>query len=150
MGYLSCRAILKSCNMKNYIWIFYLLFIFVSCGTNYSGNSEESDTITKDNIFSNDSIIGIPLIMDFSATWCPPCQQFKPIFEEAKKAYSGKIEFRTIDVDAEKELAQKFNISSIPSIIFIDAEGNEVNRIIGFTDKNSFEKAIKDNFNIEK
>ena len=134
--------------MKNIIWICLSMLLLVSCGTATSDKSNKSDTLTNEENVSDVKVTGLPVIMDFSATWCPPCQQFKPIFEEAKDRYSGQIEFKTIDVDAEKELAQQFNITSIPAIIFIDAEGNEINRIIGFTDKDSFDKAINDNFKL--
>lgn len=134
--------------MKNIIWICLSMLLLVSCGTATSDKTNKSDTLTNEERVSDVKVTGLPVIMDFSATWCPPCQQFKPIFEEAKDRYSGQIEFKTIDVDAEKELAQQFNITSIPAIIFIDAEGNEINRIIGFTDKDSFDKAINDNFKL--
>ncbi len=134
--------------MKNIIWICLSMLLLVSCGTATSDKTNKSDTLTNEENVSDVKVTGLPVIMDFSATWCPPCQQFKPIFEEAKDRYSGQIEFKTIDVDAEKELAQQFNITSIPAIVFIDAEGNEINRIIGFTDKDSFDKAINDNFKL--
>lgn len=134
--------------MKNIIWICLSMLLLVSCGTATSDKTNKSDTLTNEENVSDVKVTGLPVIMDFSATWCPPCQQFKPIFEDAKDRYSGQIEFKTIDVDAEKELAQQFNITSIPAIIFIDAEGNEINRIIGFTDKDSFDKAINDNFKL--
>lgn len=134
--------------MKNIIWICLSMLMLVSCGTATSDKSNKLDTLTNEESVSDVKVTGLPVIMDFSATWCPPCQQFKPIFEEAKDRYSGQIEFKTIDVDAEKELAQQFNITSIPAIVFIDAEGNEINRIIGFTDKDSFDKAINDNFKL--
>ncbi len=136
--------------MKNIIWICLSMLMLVSCGTATSDKTNKSDTLTNVESVSDVkvTVTGLPVIMDFSATWCPPCQQFKPIFEEAKDRYSGQIEFKTIDVDAEKELAQQFNITSIPAIVFIDAEGNEINRIIGFTDKDSFDKAINDNFKL--
>lgn len=138
--------------MKNIIWICLSMLMLVSCGTATSDKTNKSDTLTNVESVSDVkvtvTVTGLPVIMDFSASWCPPCQQFKPIFEEAKDRYSGQIEFKTIDVDAEKELAQQFNITSIPAIVFIDAEGNEINRIIGFTDKDSFDKAINDNFKL--
>lgn len=134
--------------MKNIIWICLSMLLLVSCGTATSDKTNKSDTLTNEESVLDVKVTGLPVIMDFSATWCPPCQQFKPIFEDAKDRYSGQIEFKTIDVDAEKELAQQFNITSIPAIIFIDAEGNEINRIIGFTDKDSFDKAINDNFKL--
>ena len=134
--------------MKNIIWICLSMLMLVSCGTATSDKTNKSDTLTNVESVSDVKVTGLPVIMDFSATWCPPCQQFKPIFEEAKDRYSRQSEFKSIDVDAEKELAQQFNITSIPAIVFIDAEGNEINRIIGFTDKDSFDKAINDNFKL--
>jgi len=74
----------------------------------------------------------------FSATWCGPCKQFKPIMEEmAGDGYS--IEF--IDVDQEQNKAEKYNVRSVPTVV-IEDNGIEVDRFIGVLPKNQVIKRL--------
>jgi thioredoxin 1 len=73
----------------------------------------------------------LPKLWDFWATWCPPCKQLKPTIEALEKEYAGKIEIKSIDVDQNKDLAQKFKVQAIPTLVFLDAKGNELSRIVG-------------------
>ena len=67
----------------------------------------------------------------FSATWCGPCQTFKPIMNEiASEGHS--VQF--IDIDQQGNLAQQYNVRSVPTIV-IEQGGTEVNRLIGATSK---------------
>lgn len=67
----------------------------------------------------------------FSATWCGPCQTFKPIMSEiANEGHS--VQF--IDIDQQGDLAQQYNVRSVPTIV-IEQGGTEVNRLIGATSK---------------
>jgi len=77
----------------------------------------------------------LPKLYDFWAVWCPPCREQKPIIEELKKEYAGVVDVIAIDTDKDKELAQKYEIKVIPTLIFVDAEGNEVERLTGLTKK---------------
>lgn len=139
--------------MKNYFFVlFTLCFVaLISCNTKNSENSDNLEDINAVDVNHTETDLDqkLPIIIDFSAVWCPPCQQFKPIFEEASKDYTGKVEFKTIDVDENSEMAKSFNISSIPAIVFIDSNGNEVNRIVGFVDRNTLDKAIEEYFKVK-
>ena len=67
----------------------------------------------------------------FSATWCGPCQTFKPIMNEvAGEGHS--VQF--IDIDQQGDLAQQYNVRSVPTVV-IEQNGSEVNRLIGATTK---------------
>ena len=67
----------------------------------------------------------------FTATWCGPCQRFKPIMQEvANEGHS--VQF--IDIDSEKDVAQQYNVRSVPTVV-IEQNGSEVNRLIGATTK---------------
>lgn len=69
-------------------------------------------------------------IIDFGGTWCGPCQQMKPVVTALQKE---GIDIREIDPREDQATAQKFNVTSVPCFVAIDAAGNEVDRITGFT-----------------
>ncbi len=73
-----------------------------------------------------------PMLLDFSATWCGPCRMQKPILEELEKKYGDKVEFKVIDVDENQELASKYGIHAVPTLI-IQKDGTEVKRFMGVT-----------------
>tara|TARA_R110001592_G_scaffold107753_1_gene301415 strand:- start:183 stop:428 length:246 start_codon:yes stop_codon:yes gene_type:complete len=67
----------------------------------------------------------------FTATWCGPCQRFKPIMQEvANEGHS--VQF--IDIDSQEDLARQYNVRSVPTVI-IEQNGSEVNRLIGASTK---------------
>jgi len=79
----------------------------------------------------------LPKLWDFWATWCPPCKEMKPIIEALEKEYDGKIEIKSIDVDQNKDLADKFKVQAIPTLVFLDAKGNELSRIVGLVPRDT-------------
>jgi thioredoxin 1 len=79
----------------------------------------------------------LPKLWDFWATWCPPCKQLKPTIEALEKEYEGKIEIRSINVDEDKGLSEKFDVQAIPTLVFLDAKGKELSRIVGLTPKDT-------------
>jgi thioredoxin 1 len=84
-----------------------------------------------------------PAIIDFYATWCPPCHQLSPLAEEIAKEYSGKIIVYKIDTDKEKMLAQHLGISGLPTLLFIPLKGKP-QASMGFIPKETIVKAIND------
>lgn len=79
----------------------------------------------------------LPKLWDFWATWCPPCKELTPTVEALGKEHEGKIEVKSINVDENKELAQKFEIKAIPTLVFLDAKGNELSRIVGLVPRDT-------------
>jgi thioredoxin 1 len=79
----------------------------------------------------------LPKLWDFWATWCPPCKELTPTVEALAGEYEGKIEIKSINVDENKELAQKFEIKAIPTLVFLDAKGNELSRIVGLVPRDT-------------
>lgn len=65
----------------------------------------------------------LPAIIDFYADWCGPCKMVAPVLEELSKEYEGKIIIYKVNTDAEQELSAVFGIQSIPTILFIGADG---------------------------
>ncbi len=96
-------------------------------------------------ISDNDSIVETeldhPVIIDFSDNWCGPCQAFKPSFEKAAEEYAGKVEFITVDVDKNPEMSQKYNVLSIPTVIYL-APGKEPRTKVGLMTYEEFKTSI--------
>ncbi|HNR40852.1 MAG TPA: thioredoxin [Bacteroidales bacterium] len=90
-----------------------------------------------------------PCIIDFYADWCGPCKMVAPILEELSREYDGKVDIFKVDTEAEQELAAVFGIRSIPSILFVPAEG-QPQMAMGALPKDTFIKAFKDVLGVEK
>ena len=73
-------------------------------------------------------------LVDFWATWCRPCQMVGPIIDELAEDYAGRVKVGKIDVDNEKELAKRFKVMSIPTVILME-NGEEIERFVGVKDK---------------
>ena len=83
-----------------------------------------------------------PAIVDFTATWCGPCQRIAPILEELADEYKKDIVIYKVDIDKERGLAEAFNVSSIPAILYIPGDGGEPIMTIGARGKERFKEEI--------
>ncbi|COE59681.1 thioredoxin 1 [Streptococcus pneumoniae] len=83
---------------------------------------------------------GVTLV-DFWATWCPPCQMQSPVLEELSDELEGKVIIGKVDVDEEKALTAKYQIQSIPTLL-IFKDGELVNTLIGFNPKPNLENVL--------
>ncbi len=81
------------------------------------------------------------VLVDFWAVWCGPCQMLSPIIDEIGQQYP-QLKIVKVDVDAEPELAVKYNVASIPTVIFFD-HGQVQETIIGFHQKQDYLQAVK-------
>ena len=83
----------------------------------------------------------LPLIIDFYADWCGPCQMMKPVFESTSKEYEGKLKFLKLDTQAESGLGAKFGIQGIPAFVMLK-DGKEIGRIVGYMGEDAFKEKI--------
>ena len=89
--------------------------------------------LTKDNFDKTITEATTPVFVDFWAPWCGPCKMLGPIFEEASQVLDGKVVCAKVCVDDESELAKKYSVMSIPTIVVFKG-GKEVDRSVGFVD----------------
>lgn len=83
-------------------------------------------TISNDNLGALVAT-GKPVVIDFWATWCGPCQKMGPLIEALGEAYEGKAIVGKCNVDEEDELAMQFNVRSIPTVVFLkDGEVRDI------------------------
>lgn len=85
-----------------------------------------NDQFFYQNIISMDGDImsDVPIILDFNATWCGPCQKMKPILNQISNQYSGRVKVYSIDVDRVHAGEQFFEFNSIPYMVFITPDGD--------------------------
>ena len=82
------------------------------------------------------------VLIDFSADWCMPCLMMAPIVEELSEKFGGKIKFGKVDVGENQEIAQKFNVSSIPNFVLFK-DGKVVEQFVGSMSSEELEDKLK-------
>ncbi len=85
----------------------------------------------------------LPCIIDFYADWCQPCKMVAPILDELQAEYGEKLVIYKVNTEEQQELAAVFGVQSIPSLLFVPAEG-QPQMAQGALPKETFKKAISD------
>ncbi len=81
-------------------------------------------------------------VIDFWAEWCGPCRAIGPVIEELATEYDGKVNIGKVNVDNNPEISMKYQISSIPAIVFVKG-GEVVDKLVGAQPKSNFVKKIE-------
>lgn len=84
----------------------------------------------------------LPLVIDFSATWCGPCKKIAPIIDELAAEYEGRVLICKADVDENDELTSRYGIRNVPTVLFIKG-GEVVDKNVGASPKATFVEKIE-------
>ncbi|CAH1775213.1 unnamed protein product [Owenia fusiformis] len=92
----------------------------------------------KDRVLENDK----PVLVDFTASWCGPCKILGPRLETIVAGYKGRVELAKVDIDEHQDLAIKFGISSVPTVIGM-VKGEKKSQFVGVTEDDLIEAFIE-------
>lgn len=83
-----------------------------------------------------------PIIADFWAEWCGPCKRIAPLLDELAEEYAGKVKVVKVDVDKNQQLAERYRVMSIPTLLFFK-DGKVVDQVIGVVGKDTLVQKLK-------
>lgn len=99
-------------------------------------------TIINDSNFQSIFEQQLPIVIDFSATWCGPCKKISPIIDELAAEYEGRVLVCKADVDENDELTGRYGIRNVPTVLFIRG-GEVVDKSVGAAAKAAFVEKIE-------
>lgn len=97
--------------------------------------------LTQDQFDSTIESAQHPVLIDFSATWCQPCQQLAPSIDEVSKVYDGKLDVYKVDIDQSQGLAERFSVLGVPTCVFLH-DKKEIDRFSGYVDLRTLKERI--------
>lgn len=98
--------------------------------------------LTKDNFDQEVLQAELPVIVDFWADWCMPCKMVAPILDQMSEEYEGKLKIGEVNVDEQGELAGRYNVVSIPTLL-VFKDGEVVQQQIGAAPRDRLEKLVQ-------
>jgi thioredoxin 1 len=101
-----------------------------------------NSNITKTTFEKEVTSSHIPVLVDFWAPWCGPCRMLSPVLEELAGEMKNEVKVVKVNIDEEPELASKFGIMSIPTVIAFK-QGKAVSKVVGFRSKEDFKNMLR-------
>jgi thioredoxin 1 len=87
---------------------------------------------------------GRPTVVDFASKSCPACIRLSPVMRELKDAHKKRINVLYLEVSDNRDLARQFKVRLVPTLVFFDAQGREVQQRTGFMNRGELEKVLRD------
>lgn len=150
-----------------YAWAAFLAISFAACsGSGKNGSvTDSTDSLVGEKAVAVAPVIetgegynitdkgivpvtGRPMIVNFSADWCTPCQELKPIFSNLKTEYENHIDFVTVNTDSKPDLPKIYGIRNIPTLLFLTKDGSIKKQTTGFIPADSIRRIISKEFNL--
>ena len=103
--------------------------------------SENVKECTDQNFESEVIQSGQPVLVDFWAEWCMPCRMLTPTIEKLAKDYAGKVKIGKLDTDANRDVAVKYSINAIPTVILFK-NGQVAQKFVGLRQERDFKEAL--------
>lgn len=134
---------------RNYwLMIAFMCVVAVGCGRPRSNPIDvtEHETLVTDANFEAEVVDSTtPVLLDFSASWCPPCQEMAPIVAQIAEENEGKLKVGVVDTDQDSSMqtTQAFRVNGIPAF-FLVVEGEPIASVTGYRSKKAFEKWINE------
>jgi thioredoxin 1 len=95
------------------VWLTLALFFLAGCGSGDVGKASS------------------PTVIDFYSDLCMPCQQMDPILEKAEEEFGDRVTVRRVDIDQDSDLADRYRVVYIPTYVFLNSSGEEIDRSVG-------------------
>jgi thioredoxin 1 len=89
----------------------------------------------------------LPVVIDFWATWCPPCKMIEPIVDELAKEFEGKVVIGKMDADENPDVVGQLSVMSLPTMVFFK-KGQPVKSLVGAQGKQSYKHTIEEVFGL--